>query len=124
MHEDRWVPVLKGDKYCSPGCGTGCTLAEFNRAKKGAEILQKRMGDGWKIRIWENCGWFYQVSKGDVVVHAPRDKGGEYWIDLKVNGVYQIELSHKSPVKGYKLALDRARDVANGLIAELRHHAR
>jgi hypothetical protein len=31
-------------------------------AKKAATNLRRRLGSGWKIRMWENMGWHYSVS--------------------------------------------------------------
>jgi hypothetical protein len=31
-------------------------------AKKAARKLQRRLGFGWKTRVWENLGWNYSCS--------------------------------------------------------------
>lgn len=61
MTEQSWKPELKGDIYCSPACGGGCTKVEFDRATKNGVELAARMGEGWKLEIWENWGWFSRV---------------------------------------------------------------
>jgi hypothetical protein len=33
-----------------------------------ASLLSSRLGPGWKVRVWENCGWHYQVSQNNVTV--------------------------------------------------------
>lgn len=29
-------------------------------------LLKKMKTDGWKIRVWENCGWHYALHNGPV----------------------------------------------------------
>lgn len=62
-----WIPKRRGKIYCSPACGGGCTYAEYLSAKTKAAKLVKRLGRGWKPRVWENLGWHYQAVKGDVL---------------------------------------------------------
>lgn len=39
-------------------------------AYKGAVILQDLMNTtGWRIRVWENLGWHYQISKGTISIY-------------------------------------------------------
>jgi hypothetical protein len=64
-----WTPTHQPNGvYCSAGCGHHCTRAEFDRATKGAKKLAAKLGKGWKPRVWENMGWFYEVQKNNVVV--------------------------------------------------------
>lgn len=56
--------VRRGDKFCAPWCGRGCTWAEYSRAVKKADALVKKLnaiGGKWKPRVWENLGWHYQA---------------------------------------------------------------
>lgn len=57
-----WTPVRRGAIYCSPACGGGCTWAAFQEATGNADALAKRIGGGWKPRVWENLGWHYSVT--------------------------------------------------------------
>lgn len=54
-------PVRRGPVYCAPWCGGGCTHVAFVSVTKAAAALAKRMGKGWKPRVWENLGWHYSV---------------------------------------------------------------
>lgn len=54
-------PIRRGDIYCARWCGGNCTWAAYQLAKERAAKLCKRMGDGWKPRVWENLGWHYMV---------------------------------------------------------------
>jgi hypothetical protein len=56
-----WEPQLRGEVYCSSACGGGCTKAAHDEAERRATELAKRMGEGWKPRVWENLGWHYAV---------------------------------------------------------------
>ena|SRR5580704_13992510 len=73
-----WTPRhLPGGIYCSPACAGArgfCTEAAYNHANKEAEKLAKRLGDGWKVEIWENLGWHYRVSKGCFEIHRDGDR--------------------------------------------------
>jgi len=54
-----WIPVVRGAIYCSPACGHQCTKSAFDKATHDAEALVKKLGLGWKPRVWENLGWHY-----------------------------------------------------------------
>lgn len=72
-----WKPVRRGDVYCAPACGRGCKLEEYDRAVAGAEALAKDLGRGWKVRVWENLGWFFEVSRGGLRVSPILGRGNE-----------------------------------------------
>jgi hypothetical protein len=56
-----WKPIRRGNKYCAPACGRGCTFKEYTLARSRAARLAKRLGSGWTTRVWENLGWHYCV---------------------------------------------------------------
>lgn len=60
-----WKPIKNGKTYCSPACGGGCTLAQYNKAKKRAESLVKKLGAGWSYHLNENLGWFFYLAYKD-----------------------------------------------------------
>jgi hypothetical protein len=90
---------------------------------KGKALLRKMKGKGWKLRIWENLGWHYEVSLGGLTVspfeisgkkeryHALLSAGdyagtGEiFWTDV---GFYSTD-----PNKVVKHQLKIARDFIN-----------
>jgi hypothetical protein len=80
MSNLSWKPIRRGSAYCSPACGRGCTVAEFNRATREAEKLAKRLSKvatdlppgKWDVNVHENLGWFYSVSRGVVNVRCYR----------------------------------------------------
>lgn len=62
-----WTPVRRGNIYCSPACGSGCTYAGYLDARKRAERMAKQL-PGFKPRVWENLGWHYAVTALDAHV--------------------------------------------------------
>lgn len=71
-----WQAVRKGEIYCAPACGRGCTLDEYDAATRGAcELvvqLNDTIGGKWKPHVWENLGWHYSAISEDgyCKVHA------------------------------------------------------
>lgn len=77
----RNVPLKRGHIYCSPACGRGCTLNEYEAASKTAMWMVGVLGEGWIPNVWENLGWHcsavYTTPKGGELMSARYDKG--YW---------------------------------------------
>jgi hypothetical protein len=68
-----WTPVSRGETYCSPACGAGCTRREYDRAVRDADRLVKRLrGSGWRAEVWENVGWHFRAVSGTVQVYGDR----------------------------------------------------
>ena len=61
MKPQFWKPQKRGRMYCSPGCGRGCTWAEYKAAEKRAQAMCRRLGKGWKSQVFENMGWHVKV---------------------------------------------------------------
>lgn len=55
-----WIPVRRGERYCSPRCGCDCTLEQHQRAHRDGAALAKKM-PGYTPRIWENGGWHHEI---------------------------------------------------------------
>jgi len=78
-------PILRGDTFCSPWCGCGCTLASYNAACAAADELAARMGSGWAPDVWENGGWNYRVRKGCLTILPQREtQRWSAWIEPKI----------------------------------------
>lgn len=93
-----WKAVRRGEVYCAPACGGGCTRGAFELATKRAAALVQRMGKGWKPDVWENLGWHYAVISpcGRIKLHVShyplpplvtytaflgeKDSGGGTWV--------------------------------------------
>jgi hypothetical protein len=56
-----WKPLARGNRYCAPACGRGCTRAEFQLAHRRGVQLADSLGDGWSHLVWENLGWHYKA---------------------------------------------------------------
>lgn len=84
----NWTPVLNGDIYCSPACGRGCTLEEYDQAVKDADELAAQLGKAFQPHVWENLGWHYSATAavpGEAFVTVNYSKRiGEYWANLHV----------------------------------------
>lgn len=78
-----WKPRLRGDVYCAPACGGGCTKKEHEQAQKRGRKLAKRLstkkvGLGkWTVQVWENLGWHFKAVSpcGRVKVTENRYQG-------------------------------------------------
>jgi hypothetical protein len=68
-----WKAVRRGDVYCAPACGGGCTWAKYQEARRLATNLARRLGRGWKPALSENLGWHYHaelaLAGGRAAVH-------------------------------------------------------
>jgi len=75
--EQDYVAVRRGSIRCAPFCGGKCTQAAFELATSRADALCKRLGKGWKPRVWENLGWHCSVigMSGHMKVHI-NTRGG------------------------------------------------
>lgn len=62
LRELSWKPKRKGEIYCSPACGRGCTISEFKNAVQEATELCNVLGKHWKPHVWENMGWHWCVQ--------------------------------------------------------------
>lgn len=77
-----WKAVRRGDIYCAPACGGGCTFAAYELAKWRATHLAQRLGPTWEIRLNENLGWHYSVKSP-----CGRINVNEYWSRPKTDGI-------------------------------------
>lgn len=76
-HPRRYASPKDGhDSYCAPWCGFHCHHAAFEQATREAAELAALMGAGWEPRVWENCGWNYDVCNGLAEVHVIRNGSG------------------------------------------------
>lgn len=100
-----WIPVLSkcGKYYCSPACASckNCLKSEYDIAVAKAEYLQNIMGDGWKIIIWENLGWYSKVKKGKFTVTCPRKDEKKYSITFDTSGKY-FSMYNEDPIIGLR----------------------
>lgn len=79
--DDRWTPKLDGEIYCSPACGAKCKKIDFDNATAHAQALARQLGYGWEVRVWENFGWHFEVSKRGATVSVSDD--GDYEASIR-----------------------------------------
>ena len=81
-----WTPKRRGPIYCAPACGANCTYAAFRLAQTRALALSRALADEfggtWTVKVWENMGWYFRVSRGTLQVYAHYDGGTRYYITL------------------------------------------
>ncbi|TPL42663.1 MULTISPECIES: hypothetical protein [unclassified Mesorhizobium] len=136
-NDKAWVPVRNGPFYCSPRCGGGkfCRHEWYVAAKRNAEALAARMGDGWQVKIWENLGWHYTVEKGHVTIHVNEDRNAPFdpqagypvrsysaWIQPGVviaDHVIQIIEAAENPEDALGFAVQAARTAMSRMAAAL-----
>ncbi len=96
--------------------------------RRGNAVLRKMNGNGWKVSVHENLGWYFRVECGAIRVYEDEFKGkitysvlmsdsmegagGSYdWVDKK---------SYKDPNRAVREQLRRARayvDYKNQLVS-------
>lgn len=81
-----WNPRRKGEIYCSPSCGHGCTHVEYERACQEANACAKLLGPSWTARVYENLGWHWSVSSACKRVTVTRRADGQYHAYLSEEG--------------------------------------
>ena len=87
MKKLSWKAVRRGDIYCAPACGARCTYEAYKNAVESAKATVKLMQPqkGWKIRVWENLGWHWEIKKGNLEVHFSHPSR-QYWATLSEDG--------------------------------------
>lgn len=89
-------------KRCAKWCGRGCTEEEYQKAKRDAKELCKKLGPGWKPHIWENLGWHFHAVKGNIHV---MQLGDEYSTLMGEGGAGEMFWSPKKWFKDPKKAV-------------------
>ena len=105
MFDRSWVPILDGNRYCSPACGRGCTIQEHDRALADAKAAIKEHGlKGFETALWENLGWHWKLVKGDLGLypHTRLDRTIHSWsAGLRTTGshIHNLKGDGKDPVE-------------------------
>ena|ERR1019366_8878051 len=105
-----WTPVARGNRYCSPACGGGCTRMQFVMAQNSAQTLCTELGDGWKPRVWENLGWHYSATHGDRLEVYPHGPFTAYF-----SGELQIIKKGRTATSAVKNTLDAVKKLIRAL---------
>jgi len=66
-----WKAVRKEKIYCAPACGFECTHKAYLKARAKARAALKLLKNktGWKVAVWENCGWHTSIQKGGMKIY-------------------------------------------------------
>lgn len=81
-----WKPRRRGNIYCSPACGRGCTAAEYVGAKEEAEAMASK-AKGFEPRVTENLGWHASAEALDGHITI-RKTGKKYHALASVTNAY------------------------------------
>ncbi len=111
------TPRRRGDIYCSPACGHGCTAEEYRKAHANAARLCKQLGTGWVVNVWENLGWHFCATKGQCTVyrHGPR----HYWASLETK-MGQFHHTSRTPKAAVDAIAKQCLEVAEVMLAVTR----
>lgn len=110
LKELSWKPVRRGRIYCAPACGSKCLWVDYQRARAAATKLQQRIGDPFRMRVWENMGWHYCVETGShdkgchITIYSPDSISEEYCVIINPSPPGIIVRS-KNPVLALRQAL-------------------
>lgn len=119
----RWLPVLRGDIYCSPACGGNCTKSAYDNAVMVSNRLASQLGDGWIPEVFENMGWYWKVQKGDLTVRpdcedeadfSEADFSADLQFDL-LDHSYYFEVCDPDPIKAVQLVREQLSNVIKKL---------
>lgn len=119
-------PRLRGNTYCGPKCGAGCTKQQFDDAKAEAEELATVLGKQWEPVVWENLGWHAEAKLGTANVRkSGRGRHATYRFDTCTSPQF---IGHgKTPEEAVKDGLAKMRrhccdvaDLYDKLVAAVR----
>lgn len=121
--DERWTPILDGERYCAPRCGAGCKKADYDAAVEQAEALARRMGPQWAPRVWENFGWHWEIRAGNSHVSQRRDGDFSAWVQVmdcgSNNGTIQFIEYAETPEDALGFAVQAARGCISRIEGEL-----
>lgn len=119
-----WEPVRSGDTYCSPGCGRGCTIHQYNAAQVVAQELVDALGPAshkaaarWEKHVHENLGWHGSaVLKVDGQVWANIYKNSQDYL-VYIESRPQVAGRGRTPAEAVRAALGTLEAQINNLKA-------
>ncbi len=110
----QWKPVRRGRRYCSPGCGHGCTHKDYLSKKAAAAALCKQLGKGWKINLFDNLGWHYEAVHTETGMTVSKHGSKRYWASTEIGAdKNQFHCEAETPVTAVRAVLqemDKERD--------------
>jgi len=114
-----WKPKhsSRGEIYCSPACGLGCTRASYEAAVLASSDLALFHFKGWMPEVWENLGWYWKITKGKAEI-SPRAGGDGYHCILNTQPPFST--SGETPQAALELVLSQARTALTTLQADIK----
>jgi hypothetical protein len=109
-----WRPVRRGDIYCSPACGRGCTWKEYEEAWKLARHIAKQL-PGFKPCVHENLGWHARAEALDGHITVSKSCGS--YLALADN-----EMTHAGDADWGTANGATAKKAVNALLRQLARH--
>jgi hypothetical protein len=82
-------------------------MTKSDATERGAALLKRMKGKGWKLRVWENFGWHYSVYCKNLSVHSYGEyleRGKESFTALldsdptRHDGGYSLWTEHPCPM--------------------------
>lgn len=112
--DQKWIPVLRGEIFCSPACGGNCKKSAYDQAIQVSNEIAAQLGEGWLPQVHENLGWHWKVIKGNVeVCHVANGYNAILQFSLDQN--YYFRADDLNPRK----AVQKVRDQLQGVIRKL-----
>lgn len=95
-------------------------------AKVAKSEVEKEFGPGWRVRVWENMGWYFCVKKWPISVRKDIGSPGEdttWWAQISPSGESGLMMwqpgseSYYEPRSAITAAVRAAQECLNDLIA-------
>jgi len=96
------------------------SLSKTEAKRAGTLLLDRMVGEGWELRVWENSGWHYSVYNGCLNVHPAEPNGFSCLLssDVNVNGglaMWTTDFTHEDPNEVALHEIKNARSVIKRL---------
>lgn len=106
--------VRRGDTYCSPWCGCGCSWEKHQEAVQKGDRLARELGPDWHPRIWENMGWHYEAVHRSGLIGVHCFGRARFWADMKSDG-HQWHAEARTPKAAVLAAMNLALGGVNAI---------
>lgn len=120
-------------------------MTEREARERGAKLLKKLPGKGWKLHVWENLGWHYEARLHGLMLREDTSRFSDacsYWCGLSdvesssgTPAYWHTNESFKTPLEAIenqmkvaanfvKMVSGVVNKIETALYAEARHHER
>lgn len=112
--DQKWIPVLKGEIFCSPACGGKCKKSAYDKAIQISNEIAAQLGEGWLPKVYENLGWHWKVEKGNLQVSSATN-GYNAVMQFKLDQNYHFNAKDLDPRKAVQKVRAQLQDVIGKL---------